>query len=160
MKASWAEILFSRKQQSHPRGDDDRERIMQARQAAEALFTKSQVGTPSVSKVGPTAKTAREPRVLPTISPLVPVLPNGSETAIVLSPPADEISRLQLARIRAWVKYGMTIAQAAQVCGVAVAEIERILCYPDRDGITGRSPRLINQYFRNTRQATQSGPRQ
>jgi len=25
------------------------------------------------------------------------------------------------------VKYGMTIAQAAQVCGVAVAEIERIL---------------------------------
>ena len=138
------EILFSRKQQSHPRGDD-RERIIQARQAAEALFAKPQVGTPSVSEVGPTAKTARRPRVLPMSSPRVPVLPDESETAIVLSPPADETSRLQLARIRAWVKYGMTIAQAAQVCGVAVAEIERILRYPDSDGITRRSPRLINQ---------------
>jgi hypothetical protein len=77
--------LFSRKQQSRPRGDD-RERIMQARQAAEALFTKPQVGTPSVSEVGPTVKTARKPRVLPMISPLVPVLPDESETAIALSP--------------------------------------------------------------------------
>jgi hypothetical protein len=28
------------------------------------------------------------------------------------------------------VKYGMTIAQVAQVCGVAVTELERILRYP------------------------------
>jgi hypothetical protein len=100
------------------------------RQAAEALFTKPQVGTPSVSEVGPTVKTARKPRVLPMISRLVPVLPDESETAIALSPQAGEIPRSQLARIRAWVKYGMTIAQVAQVCGVAVAEIERILRYP------------------------------
>jgi len=82
------------------------------------------------SEVGPTVKTARKPRVLPMISPLVPVLLDESETAIALSPPAGEIPRSQLARIRAWVKYGMTIAQVAQVCGVAVAEIERILRYP------------------------------
>jgi len=98
---------------------------VQARQAAEALFTKPQVGMPSVSQVGPTA--ARKLRVLPMISPLVPVLPDESQTAIALSPPAVEIPRSQLARIRAWVKYGMTIAQVAQVYGVAVAEIERIL---------------------------------
>jgi hypothetical protein len=33
----------------------------------------------------------------------------------------------QFARIRTLVKYGMTIPQVAQVCGVAVEEIERIL---------------------------------
>jgi len=122
--------LFSRNRQSYPRGDD-RERIRQARQAAEALFTKPQVGTQSVSDAGPTAETARKPRALPMISPLVPALPDGSETAIARSPSASEIiPRSQLARIRAWVKYGMTIAQVAQVCGVAVAEIERILRYP------------------------------
>ena len=110
--------------------NDDRERIMQARQAAEPLFTKPQVGTPSVSEVDPTAKTARKPRVLPIISPLVPVLPDESETAVVLAPPVGEIPRSQLARLRAAVKYGMTIAQVAQVCGVSVAEIERILRYP------------------------------
>jgi len=121
--------LFSRKQQSHPRSDD-RERIVQARQAAEALFTKPQVGMPSVSELGKTAKTAGKPRVLPMISRVVPVLPDEAETAIAPSPPAGEIPGSQLARIRGWVKYGMTIAQVAQVYGVAVAEIERILRYP------------------------------
>ena len=47
--------MFGRKQQAHPRGDD-RERITQARQAAEALFAKPQSGTPSVSEVGPTTQ--------------------------------------------------------------------------------------------------------
>ena len=103
---------------------------MQARQAAEASFTKPQVGTPSVSEVRPTAETARKPRVLPMISPVVPGLPDEAETAIAPSPPAGEIPGPQLARIRGWVKYGMTIAQVAQVYGVAVAEIERILRYP------------------------------
>src|SRR6516162_894920 len=57
----WGKILFGRKQQAHPRGDD-RERITQARQAAEALSAKPQSGTPSVSEVGPTAKTPRKQR--------------------------------------------------------------------------------------------------
>jgi hypothetical protein len=87
--------LFSRKQQSYPRSDD-RERIRQARQVAEALFTKPQVVMPSVSEVGPTGKTARKPRALSMISPLVPALPDGSETAIALSLPASEIPRSQL----------------------------------------------------------------
>jgi len=122
--------LFSRKQQSHSRSDV-RERIGQARQAAEALFTKPRVAMPSVSELSKTVKTARKPRVLPMISPpLVPVLPDQAETAIAPSPPAGEIPGPQLARIRGWVKYGMTIAQVAQVYGVAVAEIERILRYP------------------------------
>ena len=33
----------------------------------------------------------------------------------------------QVARIRAWVKYGMTVRQVAHVTGIAADEIERIL---------------------------------
>ena len=38
-----------------------------------------------------------------------------------------EIARAQFARIRNWVKYGMTVSQVAEVYGAAVADIERIL---------------------------------
>jgi hypothetical protein len=33
----------------------------------------------------------------------------------------------QVAQIRIWVKYGMTVPQVAEVCGVPVGEIERVL---------------------------------
>jgi hypothetical protein len=38
-----------------------------------------------------------------------------------------EIPSSQFARIRTWVKYGMTAAQVAGIYGVAVDAIERIL---------------------------------
>jgi hypothetical protein len=38
-----------------------------------------------------------------------------------------EIPRSQFSRIGALARYGMTVAQVAQVYGVAVGEIERIL---------------------------------
>jgi hypothetical protein len=38
-----------------------------------------------------------------------------------------KIARSQLARIRTLVRYGMTTRQLAEVYGVAVGEIERIL---------------------------------
>jgi hypothetical protein len=38
-----------------------------------------------------------------------------------------QIPRSHHARIRTWVKYGMTIPQVAEVYGVAVGVIERIL---------------------------------
>jgi len=37
------------------------------------------------------------------------------------------IPRAQFARIRALVKYGMTVAQVAEVYGVTVGDVERIL---------------------------------
>ena len=40
---------------------------------------------------------------------------------------APEIPSSQLARIRAYVKYGMTATQVAGVYGVAVNAIERVL---------------------------------
>ncbi|HEY6394037.1 MAG TPA: hypothetical protein VIX12_01395 [Candidatus Binataceae bacterium] len=50
------------------------------------------------------------------------------ETPVGLEPQTTrEIPRSQFARIRAWVEYGMTVAQVADVYGVAVGKIERIL---------------------------------
>ena len=46
-------------------------------------------------------------------------------------PVSGEIPASQLARIRTWVKYGMTVAQVAKVYGVPVDEIERVLRKPD-----------------------------
>jgi hypothetical protein len=114
--------LLSRGQQPHPRGDDY-ERITRARQAAEALFTaKPPVSRPSVADTPPIDQAARKPRVLgivPTAPAQEPVRPEQR------TPSA--IPRSQFARIRALVKYGMTVAQVAGVYGVAVGDVERIL---------------------------------
>lgn len=42
-------------------------------------------------------------------------------------PPTRAIARSQFARIRALAKYGMTVAQVAELYGATVDEIERIL---------------------------------
>jgi hypothetical protein len=42
-------------------------------------------------------------------------------------PTRPEIPASQFARIRTWVKYGMTVSEVAQVYQVTVEEIERIL---------------------------------
>jgi hypothetical protein len=121
--------LLNRRQQQHHLRGDDRERIASARKAAEALFTpKRRRVAPSVSESAPSAEqSARKPRVLPILSP-APV--RNNEVAAPVNPeprPTREIPRSQYARIRTWAKYGLTIAQVAEVYGVAVGVIERIL---------------------------------
>jgi hypothetical protein len=121
-------LLNHRQQQHYPRGDD-RERITSARQAAEALFTpKRQPVEPSVSDPGPSAeRPTRKPRVLAILSP-APV--RNEEVAAPVDPEprtTRQIPRSHHARIRTWVNYGLTISQVAEVYGVAVGVIERIL---------------------------------
>ena len=104
-----------------PHRPDDRERLTKA---AEALFTPKQSterGTAGANKP------AHKPRVLPS-------LPNGSVSQEEMKPTISpkpvtpvKIARSQFARIRTLVRYGMTARQVAEVYGVAVAEIERIL---------------------------------
>jgi len=120
--------LLSRQQQPYPRGDD-RERITRARQAAEALFTsKPPVSGPSVSDSPPADQSARKPRVLRILSPATPVRPEELEIPVGPElPPTRAIARSQFARIRALAKYGMTVAQVAELYGATVDEIERIL---------------------------------
>jgi hypothetical protein len=121
-------LLNHRQQQQHPRGDD-RERTTSARQAAEALFApKRQAVEPSVSDPAPSAeRPARKPRVLSILSP-PPVRSKEVAAPVNPEPPTTrQIPRSHHARIRTWVKYGLTIPQVAEVYGVAVGVIERIL---------------------------------
>jgi hypothetical protein len=116
--------LFNRSQQQH----DNRERSTSARQAAEALFEPKRPipKTLAVNSPAPADPSAHKPRVLSISLPLVPL--EKAEPAIApASRMTTAIPNSQVARIRTWLKYGMTIAQAAATYGVAVDEVERIL---------------------------------
>jgi hypothetical protein len=103
----------------------DRERLTSA---AEALFTrKRQVTEHSIREVAaPTGEPGRKPRVLP-ILPKAPVDQEELQGPISPKQVTPKITRAQFARIRALKRYGMTARQVAEVYGVAVDEIERIL---------------------------------
>ena len=123
--------MLSRSQQAQARGDD-RERITRARrQAAEALFTSKPPVSELLAPESPTPadQSTRKPRVLGIISPAPPVGQQVVEASVSLvePPSTPAIPRSQFARIRALVKYGMTVAQVAKVYGAAVGEIDRIL---------------------------------
>jgi hypothetical protein len=131
-------------QRQAPSRSDDRERITRARQTAEALFPqKPAVSKPSVSATPRTDQPARKPRVLPIISS------SATDAEAVVGPPLEKtqadaqqhlgkeigaerqttpaIPQAHFSRIRNWVKYGMTIAQVANIYQTHVGEIERIL---------------------------------
>jgi hypothetical protein len=62
------------------------------------------------------------------IAPVASVRREDAETLVIPEPQTKrEISRSQFGCIRALVKYGMTVAQIAEVYGAAGSEIERIL---------------------------------
>ena len=115
----------SRSQQQPHLRSDDRQQITRAREAAEALFRPKR---PIIEPEAPPSvdSSARKPRVL-TIVPAAPVHAEREATVSPKQRMTPEIPRSQIVRIRAWVKYGMTVGQVAEVCGVAVGEIERIL---------------------------------
>ena len=113
--------------QQHPR-DNDREQIVRARQAAEALFTsKSPVTKPAVTDSAAPSLTARKPRVLQIIAG--PAKTDVKVTAAVTPEPQSrpQIPRSQFSRIRSWVKYGMTVRQVAEHYGTEIDEIRRII---------------------------------
>jgi hypothetical protein len=121
--------LLSRQHQPQPRGDD-RERITRARQAAEALFTET-ASHPAVGceilDAGRPAVGAK-PRVLGVTPPTAPVAQQAVAAPVSPEPPAThEIPRSEFARIRALVKYGMKVAEVAEVYAAAVGDIERII---------------------------------
>lgn len=114
--------------QHRDRGDD-RGRLTSPRQAAEAIFTPSrQVTEQSVREgVVSTGRPVHKPRVLPISLP-APV--SHEEVDGRISPKQQmtpKIARSQYARIRTLVRYGMTARQTAELYGVDVGEINRIL---------------------------------
>jgi hypothetical protein len=100
-------------------------RLVNARQAAEALFMPNRAARMGERGAACVTKTARRPRVLPA-SPTAPNDHEGAGTP-TNSKHATEIARSQFARIRTWIRFGMTARQVADLYGVEVGEIERIL---------------------------------
>jgi|HubBroStandDraft_6_1064221.scaffolds.fasta_scaffold40733_4 hypothetical protein len=121
--------LLSRRRPLSPR-EDERERITRARRSAEALFTTKRQVTKqsSVSESLPSVhQSPRKPRVLKALPPTPVRHEEGQAPVESQERITSEIATSQFARIRAWVKYGMSVAQVAGVYGVAVDVIERIL---------------------------------
>ena len=117
---------MSQHDHTHSRGDD-RERITRARQAAEALFTaKSPVSGPSVPDTAG-IQSPRKPRVLRVISPPPAGVEEVKDSVSLGAASARSIPPAHFARIRILVRYGMTVAQVAELYGTEVDEISRIL---------------------------------
>jgi hypothetical protein len=57
--------------------------------------------------------------------------PRGTEKSSRGSPVQETrqemIPKLQIDRVRTWLKYGMTVGQAADACGVSVSELTDVL---------------------------------
>jgi hypothetical protein len=119
--------LFDRSSQYDNRGDR-REQSTSARQAAEALFSpKTQPVKPAVRETSPVGEAVRKPRVL-AVAVAAPVPHDEPEAPTRAKPPMKPvIPAAHAARIRAWLKYGMTAAQVAEIYGVAAGEVERVL---------------------------------
>ena len=115
-----------RPQQQHQFRGDEREQMVRARSAAEALFTpKPEITEQPVSETS-RAPRPRQPRVLPILP--APIrheaveAPAAAERAAALEIPVKKRSR-----VRILVKYGMSVSQVADLYRVPVATIERIL---------------------------------
>jgi hypothetical protein len=104
--------------------NNDNPQTITARQAAEALFTPKQEHRAPASE--PESAVERKPRIL---AALPRVSPNVASTVIIT--PTQEtqraIPRSQIDRIRTWLRFGMTIRQAADACGVSVSELKEAL---------------------------------
>jgi hypothetical protein len=122
--------MFDRsQQQSHDRSGD-RERNSNAREAADALFARRRPLPEEPTRDAETLpdEPVRKPRVLPVLS----AAPHPRQERLAASTARIEqrtpkIPKSQFARIRTWRRYGMTAQQVADVYGVAVGEIERVL---------------------------------
>jgi hypothetical protein len=96
---------------------------------AEALFTpKPQRVGPTIGEAAAGGEAVRRPRVLAVAVAAMPVEHSEPEEPTTKPLRKPVIPATHVARIHAWLKYGMTAAQVAEMYGVAVGEIERILC--------------------------------
>jgi hypothetical protein len=119
--------LIDRPQRQRQFRGDERQQIMSARQAAEALFTpKPEVTDHSVSDPSLPAQ-ARKPRVLPILSPAPIRQETVNAPATSQAPTAPDTPAKKAARVRTLMKYGMTVSQVADVFDRPVQTIERIL---------------------------------
>jgi hypothetical protein len=103
----------------------DRSDINRARQAAEALFAPKAQGREPAAPDRSTDQTVRRPRILSAVPPRIDNVKEQVDP--VPSKLRERIPGSHLARIRTFLKYGMTIPQVAEVYGVTIGDVETIL---------------------------------
>jgi hypothetical protein len=124
--------------------DADRERIDRARQEAENLFRpKPMPRSLDPPEPNGSAPTDLHPRREPRVFRILPVIPmaaaKGDPPAPRVRAPRQPTERRetrripasQFGRVRALARYGMTHAQVAELYGVSIDAIERIIAQPD-----------------------------
>jgi hypothetical protein len=125
-----------------PNAGDDRGGNSRARQAAEDLFKPKQQTTRadmSVTASNTVLSAGEQPRRQPRIFTIQPPVPANAATPEMLAEAQPkrrraatrraipEIPPSQFGRVRALTNYGMTRAEVAQLYGVTVDDIERII---------------------------------
>jgi hypothetical protein len=128
----------------HSAGDpNNRDKVNRARQAAEQLFKPAPVNSeqdlpsPSGNNSAPGEPQRRQPRIF-TMPPRVAVNTEPEGSAKPKPAPRPAVARRraaivppsQFGRVRALATYGMTLEEVADLYGVAVEEIARILNHP------------------------------
>jgi hypothetical protein len=123
----------------------DRERIDRARQDAEDLFKPKQQTTRAdvpISAPNDASSAEHQPRRQPRIFAIPPVMPMSTAKIEPAAEPKQvrqtatakretrEIPVFQFGRVRTLTSYGMTRAQVAQLYGVGIDEIDRVIRRP------------------------------
>jgi hypothetical protein len=124
---------------------NDRERVDRARQDAENLFRPRQqtpsADAPAAAANGPLSA-EHQPRRQPRIFMIPPAVPMNAANGTAPAGPKPirrqravggerrKIPASQFGRVRALALYGMTWAQVAELYGVGIDEIERIISRP------------------------------
>jgi hypothetical protein len=123
---------------------NDRERVNRARQAAEDLFKPTQQNTVAdlpTSAPNAAATAEQRPRRQPRIFAVPAQVPKSAQVELPVEPKrirrqtttrreSGAVPTSQMGRVRALTRYGMTRAQVAELYGVTVHEIERIISRP------------------------------
>jgi hypothetical protein len=111
-----------------PSHDEHRQRST-AREAAEALFRPKEPAVEPATSVAPepVEQTARKPRVLAATP--APSQTKAPEPRVVAKaqPAAASIPPSHAARIRTWIKYGMTPRQIAALYRVEARDVRQVL---------------------------------
>lgn len=122
---------------------NNRERISRARQAAEDLFRPApqnngvEFPRPAANGAPASEPPRRQPRIF-TIPPRpsanaeeqTPIAPKPNRQRATVKPRTGAVPASHIGRVRALTSYGMTPKQVAELYGVTVAEIERIVRTP------------------------------
>ena len=111
----------------HAKTQIDRQQVESARRAAEALFAPKRPAIEAPYPALSADQLPRKPRILSATEMQPPQIDKGKPVVEPeLTVPRRQIPTSHVARIRTWLKYGMTVRQAADVYGVSVDDIESI----------------------------------